>query len=270
MALLRRTASGVLLAGLVVAAALLGGPPLLALASLALVIGLAEFRRLGTSLGAAPPWWLMGPLAGLWLLRAAIPGGAATEIGLGLALVPGLPCALLWSRGARPFAPWATAVGGALWLGYGLGFLVLLARAPGAGQVGGWLVLLVVGVAVVSDTAAYLVGSAVGRRPFFPAISPRKTVEGALAGLAAAVVLVAWVLPLLRPSVPVAAAGLCGVLAGVASQAGDLVESTLKRAAGVKDAGGWIPGHGGLLDRLDSVVLVGPAVYSVLRALHAL
>ncbi len=270
MGVLRRSLSGLALAALMVAAALAAGPFLLAAAALALLVGLAEFRRLAAALDAVPPRWLMAPLALLWLLRGAIPGGAATEIGLGLALVPGLPLVVLGRGARRPFTDWATALGGAVWLGYGLGFLVLLARVPRGHGVGSALVLLVLGVAVVSDTVAYLVGSTVGRRPFFPSVSPRKTVEGAAAGLAAAMVLVAVGLPLIRPAVSLAAAIGCGLAAGVASQAGDLVESRLKRAAGVKDAGGWIPGHGGLLDRLDSVVLVGPAVYSILRALHAL
>ncbi|HUY96121.1 MAG TPA: phosphatidate cytidylyltransferase [Verrucomicrobiae bacterium] len=270
MTLLRRLISGAVLAALVVAAALAGGPAFLGVSALALLVGLEEFRRLGARMGCEPAWWLMGPLAGLLLLRGVIPGGSALEVGIGLALLPGLPLLLLRSHRERPFVAFAMGVAGAVWLGDGLGFLVLLRRAPLPHSEAGGVVLAVLAVAVVSDTAAYLVGSTVGRHPFFPSISPHKTVEGAVAGLAAAVVLMAVVLPGLRPQVPLAAAIGCGLLAGAASQAGDLVESQLKRSAGVKDAGGWIPGHGGLLDRLDSVVLVGPVVYSILRVLHAL
>ncbi len=270
MTLWRRTASGAALAAAVVLAALAGGPILIALAALALAVGALEFGRLARAVGVAPPWWVLIPLAGLWLLRGALAGGWVTAVGLGLALVVALPVHIWRGRGRWPFVEWAVAVGGALWLGYGLGFLVIIDRAPLPPPRAGLLLLLTLGVAVVSDTAAYLVGSALGRHPLAPTISPHKTVEGALAGLAAAIALMALCLPWLRPSVPIAVAAALGLTAGLASQAGDLVESQLKRSAGVKDAGAWIPGHGGLLDRLDSVVLVGPAVYSILRALHAL
>jgi phosphatidate cytidylyltransferase len=126
------------------------------------------------------------------------------------------------------------------------------------------LVTLVVLAVVAGDTFAYFAGRALGRHPFFASISPKKTAEGAVAGAAAAILVGAFAGPaLVSISIP-AGAGL-GALVAVAASAGDLAESALKRAAGVKDSGRLIPGHGGLLDRIDSLVLVGPVVYCYLR-----
>lgn len=125
-----------------------------------------------------------------------------------------------------------------------------------------WLMALVAAV-FCGDSAAYLVGRRWGRRPLHP-LSPRKTVEGSLAGLAAALlggVACGWLLGLSPPR-----ALLLAALAGPWGQLGDLVESSLKRAAGVKDAGGLLPGHGGLLDRADALLLAAPVAYLCLRA----
>ncbi len=269
MKLRQRVLSASILVGALVAAVALGWPWLAGAAVLAAGAGLLEFRRLGAALGAAPPWWLLAPLTAFWLLRAAYPQVAATDVGLGVALVVGLPLTLGTASARRPLLGFALGLVGAAWLGYGLGFLLLLDRATSSPATNAGLVFIALGIAVVSDSAAYLVGSAIGRHHFFAAISPRKTVEGAVAGALAALVLVGLALPLVLPGLGLLPALGVGAVAVVASQAGDLVESQLKRSAGVKDAGGWIPGHGGMLDRIDSLALVGPAVYSILTLLHA-
>lgn len=134
------------------------------------------------------------------------------------------------------------------------------------GELGGpGAVLIALAVAWGGDTAAFYVGRSVGRRKLFPAVSPKKTWEGAVAGvagsLAAAALIRAWLLPDLPAGHLVALAAL----AAVVGQLGDLCESLLKRGVGVKDSGGILPGHGGLLDRLDSLLFVLPLVYYYLR-----
>lgn len=113
---------------------------------------------------------------------------------------------------------------------------------------------------VAADTGAYFTGRALGRTALH-GVSPKKTVEGAAGGLAAAVgaALACWRL-LGWPNAPAAAAGL-GLLVALSSLAGDLIESVIKRDAGLKDASNLIPGHGGLLDRLDSYLFTGACVY---------
>ncbi|MDQ2912177.1 MAG: phosphatidate cytidylyltransferase [Chloroflexota bacterium] len=171
---------------------------------------------------------------------------------------------LLALRAGRP----ALVFGAVFFLGLlCLGFLkaagALGARAGTADWLPVWLLLAIVPT-WAADVAAYLVGSAVGRRRIAPSISPGKTVEGTAAGfaacaLAALAVGVAFGLP--RAPVAIVAIGL-----GPVCLAGDLLESFVKRRAGVKDSGASLPGHGGLLDRLDSLVAGAPFVFAVFLA----
>jgi len=135
---------------------------------------------------------------------------------------------------------------------------------------GGLLLLLPLITTWASDTGAYAVGRALGRRKLIPAVSPGKTVEGAIGGLLASM-LVAWVFTqfLLRPAAqldfrwrPLGAIAV-GAVISVAAQLGDLAESLFKREAGVKDASNIIPGHGGVLDRVDSLLFVLPVSFIV-------
>jgi phosphatidate cytidylyltransferase len=145
-----------------------------------------------------------------------------------------------------------------LYIGWLLGFGILLQHTS---AVGDQLVLVVVGVTWVGETAAYLVGSTLGRHKLAPVISPRKTVEGAVAqvvsSVAAGGLLAAWLLPFCGWGFGLGA----GALLGVVGQFGDLAESVVKRSAGTKDTGGLIPGHGGVLDRIDSLLFNFPAFY---------
>lgn len=124
---------------------------------------------------------------------------------------------------------------------------------------GAW-VLLAFGLAWGSDTSAYFVGRKYGKTKLAPRISPKKTVEGAAGGLAGAVLL-SVLISLFIPELPVLDAMALAIVAGIAGQAGDLFESVLKRSSGVKDSGGILPGHGGLLDRVDALVFTAPATW---------
>lgn len=165
------------------------------------------------------------------------------------------------------FVRWAAAIGGALYVGLCLGYYLALLRwhaGADADRFGLRVVLVVLAAAMLGDTAALFTGRALGRHPFFPRISPRKTVEGALGGAVVGIAVVAVGMPV-WVGLPIWQAVLLGGAVAVAAQGGDLAESALKRAAGAKDSSGLIPGHGGLLDRLDSLLLLGPVVYSFLR-----
>lgn len=157
-------------------------------------------------------------------------------------------------QGPRPdtLQRWGAALGAwvlvACFLGHGV-----LVRAHGIAPI-----LYVAGTVWAGDTAAYYVGSAFGRHRLAPKVSPNKSVEGALASLGASALFAAAAahfLPL--PHGPVAGVALAVAL-NVAAQVGDLAESLLKRCAGIKDSGTLLPGHGGVLDRLDGFLLVLP------------
>jgi phosphatidate cytidylyltransferase len=122
-------------------------------------------------------------------------------------------------------------------------------------------ILLLVSVTWLGETAAYLVGSTLGRYKLAPVISPRKTVEGALAQLVVSVLAAFGARALFFPSLPPGSAVAVGLLLGVVGQAGDLLESAIKRSVGTKDTGRLIPGHGGMLDRVDSLLVNTPVLF---------
>jgi len=138
-----------------------------------------------------------------------------------------------------------------------LSHLVMLRMLPHGVS---WLFLIMV-IVMTGDSAAYYVGSSFGKTKLYPAVSPKKSVEGSLGGLvgssAGAFLARAIFFPELSPFDCIATALLLGVL----GQLGDLFESLIKRSCGVKDSGSIFPGHGGILDRLDSILFAGPAAY---------
>jgi phosphatidate cytidylyltransferase len=148
------------------------------------------------------------------------------------------------------------------WLG-GLASYALLLRAMDRPLV---MLATVIGATAVGDTAAYLVGSRLGRRPVAPSVSPNKTWEGLAGGLIGASVFGALVLPLDGSSSALRGA-LIGALVGAAGFLGDLVASMVKRDLGVKDLGRLLPGHGGVLDRVDALLLTLPIGYALLVVL---
>jgi phosphatidate cytidylyltransferase len=166
----------------------------------------------------------------------------------------------LWRPGPPALEPTANTLLAVLYVGWLLGYGILLHHTSPRGDE---LILFVVGVTWVGETAAYLVGSTLGRHPLAPVISPRKTLEGAaaqvVASLGAGALLGAWLLPSCGGAVAVLGGGVLGIV----GQVGDLVESVMKRSVGTKDTGGLIPGHGGVLDRIDSLLFNLPAFYYV-------
>jgi len=177
---------------------------------------------------------------------------------LALLVGVGLICsAPLWSSGRPLVESTANTLFGAIYIGWLLGYAIWLqGRADGP-----QLVLFLVGVTWAGESAAYLVGSSVGRHRLAPVLSPGKTVEGAVAqvivSIAAALALGFWLLP----ACGLLGAAGAGVVLGVIGQVGDLAESAIKRSIGTKDTGDLIPGHGGMLDRIDSLLFNAPALY---------
>ena len=132
-------------------------------------------------------------------------------------------------------------------------------KIHGLGLQGPWLLLFALVITWVGDSVAYFVGRAIGKHPLAPHLSPKKTWEGAIGGffgsLIVAVIFTRW----LRAPLPhLLAMAACGNIAG---QAGDLLESAYKRSAGIKDSGSLLPGHGGVLDRIDALILAIPVVW---------
>ncbi|MDO8738013.1 phosphatidate cytidylyltransferase [Candidatus Deferrimicrobium sp.] len=123
-----------------------------------------------------------------------------------------------------------------------------------------WVLLGILAVAA-GDTMAYFTGRAIGRRKLAPAISPNKTVEGAVGGLLGSVGCAVLYAHGFLPGVPAGYAAAAGAAVGIFGQAGDLFESLIKRTAGVKDSGTILPGHGGILDRADGILAAGPVLY---------
>jgi phosphatidate cytidylyltransferase len=125
----------------------------------------------------------------------------------------------------------------------------------------GWL-FVTLAIAFLSDTGAYAFGRLWGKHKLYPAVSPGKTWEGSLGGLVGAnVATLGFGSAFLLPELAVGHAVVLGVLGSLAGQVGDLFESMLKRSHGVKDSGNLLPGHGGMLDRVDALLFVGPVVY---------
>lgn len=254
-----------LLAPVVLGLTWLGGLPFAAAAALTAVLATAEVARLLHRAGLAPP---SGPalLGSGGLVLGGLPGGEpVTAAALALLLIAP-PVSLLGRPG--PTAPgvlgWLALLGGVLYVGGPLRLLVALrgtTTGPGWEALWGgaslppglvWTLAALLGT-WACDAVAYGVGRRWGWRRLAPAISPGKTIEGTVAGVLAATLVVALLVwrTLQSPW------GLAlGPLVGLAAVLGDLSESLLKRSVGVKDTGGLLPGHGGLLDRIDSLLLV--------------
>jgi phosphatidate cytidylyltransferase len=172
-------------------------------------------------------------------------------------------CALTlaaWREGGDALSGAAVAVFPALYLGLPIGAMVAVRGGKGREA----LALLMLTI-IVSDTAQYYSGRAFGRRLLAPRISPKKTIAGAVGGFVCGAlvltVLGAWWLP----AIPMGLRALLGVAIVALGIGGDLFESMLKRSAGVKDSSAMIPGHGGVLDRVDALLFAAPLYYIVLK-----
>ena len=236
-----------------------GGLSLSAVLLIVVTIGVIEMCRLWEGLNIRV--WIPGAIIGgfLYVVAAYSANGLMFELALFLSLIVSIvyliaayPSFSLTDLAATVFTP--------LYTGWLLAYLVHLRQLPN----GFWWVLLVLVCTWSTDTFAYFVGVNLGRHKLAPVVSPNKSVEGSLGGVAGSVV-AAIIMGLVKHQLPVWHFIVIGLLVGVIGQAGDLLESAFKRMAGIKDSGKLIPGHGGVLDRFDSLYLTAPVLYYYLK-----
>ncbi|HRO33620.1 MAG TPA: phosphatidate cytidylyltransferase [Brevundimonas sp.] len=242
-----RTASAVVLAPLAVGAVWLGGPWILGVMLAACVLLSVEWARMS----ARDKWLPMfGAVAAALVASVATAHAAGLSFGLVL-MVFGACLAGLFAR-TRGLSG-VDAAYGVLYIGWPAILMIWL--RDGTSAVGFYWVTLAFAVTWAADIAAYLVGSLVGGPKLWPRFSPNKTWSGFIGGLVAAVLAGMLMTTLPESGVPGPIwSGVLGLAGGLAAMAGDLWESALKRRFGVKDAGALIPGHGGLMDRVDGLM----------------
>lgn len=230
---------------------------------------------LANGVQASRRWLAMAAMAGL-LVSAGVPRTMPSVNAVAMVSSVGtvvLIASLLWHIRGRNLQGATAAVGAALfafiYLGLMFGFVLALRREHSA-----WLVLGVLVITKSCDIGAFATGKLIGRHKLIPWVSPGKTWEGLLGGLvfAAAVASLGWWLVQRNPTIEAGLLGrplwfaiICGVMFGLTGQAGDLLASVLKRDARIKDSGKSLPGFGGLLDVLDSVLLVAPLAFWMLK-----
>jgi phosphatidate cytidylyltransferase len=259
-----------------------GGAPLAALLAICSAIGAWEYFRIARATGLTPLDDAGIALAGLIPLAVHAQFQSIQFPALSVAAVVfiGVLGVTIWRRGVegKPLTSAAATIFAPLYTGGMLSFGYALRYHPYAfadAKLGSWsvssgalLLMLPLLVTWASDIGGYVVGRTMGRHKLIPSVSPGKTIEGSIGGLVASVI-VAWAFGnhVLRPAAQLGFKwypwGLIvfGVVVSVAAQIGDLAESLLKREAGVKDSSRILPGHGGILDRLDSLFFVLPVSF---------
>ncbi len=194
-----------------------------------------------------------------------------SEAAIGLSILISLAYELLPRDRSDSLLSWALTFSGAYYIGGLLSYFILLAQLDTPLR-GGWLaflhippatswIFLALAITWLQDTAAYFVGRSLGRHKMAPVLSPKKSWEGAAGGFVTSILTALLAVAILGLPISYAAAALIGAAAGVAGPIGDLVESLIKRQIGIKDSGQLIPGHGGILDRIDSLIFTTPVIY---------
>ena len=252
--LLTRTLSALILTPIAIGLIWIGGWPFFGLLALLLSLAAYEFAQLMRQGGFQPTWFFSIGLTLSILLDTLIPQANFLRPAIALILVG----SLTWQMGHRSGAPtvdWALSLVGGLYLGWAGAHIVLLRQLPNGER---WLLLTLAGT-WLADIGAFLVGSRLGRRKMTPSLSPKKSWEGLAGGAAFGIGLSAIVAAGLGLSAIHGAA--LGALGAIVGTLGDLSISMIKRQVGAKDSGQLIPGHGGILDRLDSLLFTAITGY---------
>jgi phosphatidate cytidylyltransferase len=266
-----RVLSGTFLVALAVAVVWFAHPLIfLAVAETLLVLAFVEYARLAAACDTPVPFAAtcaatmltsLGLGADVWILDRLVLGSRMLDVILISGLVALAAITLTSWKGQRDALGRATAaVFPMLYLGLPIGSMIAIRTMSGREAL--FLLMLTV---MVSDTAQYYTGRAFGRRLLAPAISPKKTIEGAVGGFVCGALLLVAAGEWWLPRFPIAFRALLGVAIVALGITGDLFESMLKRSAGVKDSSALIPGHGGVLDRIDALLFAAPVYYIVLK-----
>ncbi|MDE3090279.1 MAG: phosphatidate cytidylyltransferase [Chloroflexota bacterium] len=260
-----RIASAVILIPIVLGSVYFGGLSFFAVATVAMLIGGYEFFEMARRAGHRPITLFGLALIALFLFDAFAHTDTSFKVVFGqeswlheivaAALVFSLGLAVFW-REEDWIASWALTFAGALYVGW-LGAYAILVRDLPNGLI--WTAIALVTV-WATDTGAYFVGTRIGRHGFFTSISPKKTWEGAIGGIVLAT-LTMLVLGSVFAGTDLLQLFVFGFGLSIAATFGDLAESLLKRQTGVKDSGNIVPGHGGLLDRIDSLLFAAVFAY---------
>jgi len=228
------------------------------------ILLLGEVYRLARPNGTEPNVWIGFVLYGFLMADQLLAEGKY----LGDLLILGILVLMtleMFRKRPHVLENLAVTFFGAVFMGLAMSFFILLQQIGYEGQgghLGGYAVLTVFIGVWTCDTAAYFVGSAVGKHKIFPRVSPNKSWEGSLAGVVGSfVVLLLIVKAGWLPGLDYLDALILGLITGVAGQLGDFAESLVKRDVGVKDSSNLLPGHGGAWDRLDSILFAAPLSY---------
>jgi phosphatidate cytidylyltransferase len=253
--LAQRVLSAIVLAPFLVAATAFGGGWFLAMVVAGAMVGSWELFSLLRRSGFSPLWPIGMALSLAFLLDAYLQASIIGPAALAIALIGSLCYLVVRQQLETSLVDWAVTWVPPLYIGFLLAFPLALRQLPAGDR---WIYLLLT-VTWITDIAAYFGGRFFGHRPFFPRISPRKTLEGAIVGLIGGVASGTLLAAYFGGSVMTFLA--FSLVASVAAEAGDLAESLMKRLLNTKDSGQLIPGHGGVMDRMDSLLFVGVVAY---------
>jgi len=255
----QRIVTGIIGGVLFLALVFMGNIGYSSLVLLLAIVGLYEFLRMARIgrflLPVAASYGLM-----LSIIWPQLMWGGSQGLPLSSILMPVTVLLLVYSvyrKNTFHIEHVALTILGALYIGYGFMYMAMARNIPENGLM--LTILALLGI-WSTDSGAYFVGKAIGKRKLWPEISPNKTLEGSVGGLITALVVVALT-NLLFGGFSFAQAMGIALIAGIAGQIGDLIESAIKRHFGVKDSGTLLPGHGGVLDRFDSLIVVFPMLY---------
>jgi phosphatidate cytidylyltransferase len=266
--LAQRVLVGVVAIPIIYLLCMAGGLYFFAFAAIASGLALHEFYGLARAKGARPLTWLgiaAGFFVNLSFLRVTLQTPPLAVVLTVSALAMAL-CELFRDEGSA-IVNLSTTVFGVLYVSLFFGTLIGIrdldtaTAALPAPYSGGAMVMAMLVTIWICDSAAFHIGKPFGAHKLYPRVSPQKSWEGAVAGLAGAVITAVVAKYIALPFLPLPGAVYLGIIVGTVGQMGDLVESLLKRDAGVKDSSTLIPGHGGVFDRFDSVLLVAPCLF---------